>query len=193
MYNITLYPYWKYIPKTIFLISIFYLIIGSAINFLKGVDHNPNKFYYCFFSRKIGLRRYNFSTILITIILSSIFAFYRIHYAIAYFWILALTFLFIPNLKIKDLIKIKFKKYLSIIISISLLLVLIFFGIYKEFTLNLIIEIFLKASNYFTIYSHANTTRWDVGYLSIKDIFSNLSWGLPSSIIGLHLRSLRKS
>ena len=63
-------------------------------------------------------------------------------------------------------------------------MILILFGVFQESTINFIIDIFSRSSYYFKIFPNANTTRWDVGYSSIKDIISNLPWGIPSSIIG---------
>ena len=180
-----IYSYWKYIPKNIFLISIFlpHYWVWQSIASKESITI-PISFIIVFFLAKFLYEKISIYTFSITVILSFLFAFYRLHYAISYFWILILTILIIPILKNEDLVKIKFKNYLYVFSSIFLLLLLITFGVLKDFSSNAIINIFLKSSEYFTLFPNATTTRWDVGFLSIKDIFSNLFWGIPTSIIG---------
>tara|TARA_Y100000589_G_C27194881_1_gene646340 strand:+ start:3855 stop:5039 length:1185 start_codon:yes stop_codon:yes gene_type:complete len=180
-----IYPYWQYISKRVFIISIFlpHYWVWQSISSKESITIIM-AFLVCYFCAKSIYTKIGFKVNTILAFSFLTIAFYRIHYSISYFWIYSSSLLVIPKLN-KDLIKnLKIRHYFALLITVTLIFIVIFFIIFNKSTINLIHLIFDEGSNYFTLSKVANTTRWDVEYKSISDIVRNLYWGIPFSIIG---------
>jgi hypothetical protein len=106
----------------------------------------------------------------------------RPHYSIAYIYLLIASFIFVKSKNI-FILNPSLKKNLLLFSAccISLVILLIYLEPFYSHSMSVFM---IKIKEYFIVFPSAKTTRNSVHWSHSKDFFSNMTWGIPMSIIG---------
>ena len=174
-------PEYYFLDKTIFLSSLLlpHFLIWSGV---VGKEIMATAGFFLIIKVCVDLTIWNRVRILPLIIGLFLVVIVRPHYALCYIYLYSISFV-IAKSKIRVMgFFSSSKSFLIFLLIIAYTLLLLFYleNSYDEYLIN-----FMQLTQkYFLKFTQSTGNRWDINWVYASDFVSNLSWGLPISIIG---------